>query len=113
MPFRPTVYDIHALRIRYDQGLRMIIRIEFYGIPRRRAGVAETTIEFEERETTLGDVLKRLAARYPDLSGDCIDGDRLHDSVAASLDGRQFLDDPGTHLVNGDSVLLLSGDGGG
>ena len=36
----------------------MAIRVEFYGIPRRRAGVAQTTVPTEYDGARLGDVLR-------------------------------------------------------
>ena len=91
----------------------MAIRVEFYGIPRRRAGVAETTVPTGNDGTRLGDVLRGLVVQFPALSGDCLDGDRLRLTVAASLDGRRFLTDPNTRLQAGECLLLLSADGGG
>ena len=45
--------------------------------------------------------------------GDLIDGDRLHPSLAANLNGDQFVCDPATPLAEGDRLLILSADAGG
>jgi len=84
------------------------MHVEFLGIPRERAGVAE--IELDAR--TLGQALSRLAARFPALR-ELITADRLHASVAANLNGDQFVSDPNTSLAADDRLLLLSADAGG
>ena len=84
------------------------MRIEFFGIPRQRAGVSELEIEGE----TLGQVLETLANRVPSL-GDFIRAGRLHPTFAANLNGDRFVDDPLTRLAADDRVLILSADAGG
>jgi len=84
------------------------MHVEFLGIPRERAGVAE--IELDAR--TLGQALSTLAARFPALR-ELITADRLHASVAANLNGDQFVSDPNTSLAADDRLLLLSADAGG
>ena len=46
----------------------MSIHVEFYGIPRSRAGTADAAAE----GATLGEVLSHLARQFPDLAADCI-----------------------------------------
>jgi molybdopterin converting factor small subunit len=87
----------------------MAIRIEFYGIPRARAGVAETTAV----GARLGDVLADLEARFPGLADGCIENGRLRPGFMANLDGRQFTTDPDCDLTEFKSVLILSADAGG
>jgi molybdopterin converting factor small subunit len=82
--------------------------VEFLGIPRERAGISELAVEAE----TLGQLLGTLASRFPGLSG-LIAGDTLHPSLAASLNGDEFVSDPGTPLAEHDRVLILSADVGG
>jgi molybdopterin converting factor small subunit len=91
----------------------MVVRIEFYGIPRRRAGVAHTTLELRQDPTRLGEVLKDLAARFPQLGADCVVGERLRLGYTANLSGRAFVTDPETHVRAGDSLLILHADAGG
>jgi molybdopterin converting factor small subunit len=57
-------------------------------------------------------LLATLAARMPDLA-DLIAVDRLHPSLAASLNGDRFISDPETPLSDEDCVLILSADAGG
>jgi molybdopterin converting factor small subunit len=87
----------------------MSIQVEFYGIPKHRAGVATATID----AVRLGDALRKLVAEFPALDGCCIDGDRLCHGHVANLNGDRFLVDPDTALCGGDQLLILSGDIGG
>ena len=87
----------------------MPIKIEFFGIPRARAGVAEASAE----GNSLGEVLSDLARQFPALTEECIDGDRLRVGYTANLGGDRFVTDPQTPVVDGDKVLLLSLDAGG
>jgi molybdopterin converting factor small subunit len=82
--------------------------IEFLGIPRERAGISEIEVDAD----TLGQALTGAAARLPRLQ-DLIQGDRLHPSIAANLNGDEFICDPATPLAAGDRLLLLSADAGG
>lgn len=87
----------------------MQVAVEFFGIARARAGVAQTTAVGQ----SLGDVLADLAARYPALSETCIDGRRLRPSFTANVSGRRFVTAPETPLSEGDTVLVMSLDAGG
>jgi len=84
------------------------MHVEFFGIPRERAGVAEVEVDAE----TLGQLLAMLAARFPALR-ELIIGGRLDTSIAANLNGDAFVSDPGTALTADDHVLLISADAGG
>jgi molybdopterin converting factor small subunit len=84
------------------------MHVEFLGVPRQRAGVADMVVDAR----TLGQLLETLAIRLPALS-EIIAGDRLHPSFAASLNGDEFISDPGTPLRAEDCVLILSADAGG
>jgi molybdopterin converting factor small subunit len=82
--------------------------VEFLDIPRERAGVSELQVE----AATLGQLLGTLATRCPGLA-DLITSDRLHPSIAANLNGDEFVSDPATRLAEDDRVLILSADAGG
>jgi molybdopterin converting factor small subunit len=84
------------------------MHVEFFGVPRERAGIAEIDVEAD----TLGRLLTTLATRMPGLA-ELIAVDRLHPSVAASLNGDRFISDPETPLSDEDCVLILSADAGG
>ncbi|MEP7353535.1 MAG: MoaD/ThiS family protein [Acidobacteriota bacterium] len=84
------------------------MHVEFFGVPRERAGVSALEVQAD----TLGQLLGALAARIPSF-GDLIGSDRLHPSFVANLNGDQFVSDPGTPLRESDCVLILSADAGG
>ena len=84
------------------------MHVEFLGIPRERAGVSEVEID----AGTLGQALATLAARFPALR-ELITAAGLHASVAANLNGDQFVRDLNTSLAVDDRLLLLSADAGG
>lgn len=87
----------------------MSISVEFFGIPRERAGVAATTAEGQR----LDELLAGLGERYPRLADACIEGGRLKPGYAANLNGDRFVTDPATPLEPGDALLILSADAGG
>ena len=85
------------------------VTIELFGIPRARAGVAQTTAA----GICLGDVLADLARKFPLLAQSCIDGRNLRPGFTANLCGNRFVTEPETSLSEGDTVMLLSLDAGG
>ena len=84
------------------------MRVEFLGIPRERAGLAEVEVEAE----TLGQLLAVLENRFPSFGG-FLQGGRLHRSFLANLNGDHFISDPLTRLTARDCLLILSADAGG
>ena len=84
------------------------MRVEFLGVPRERAGVAE----LEMQADTLGQLLAALVIRFPSL-GELMTTDRLRSSFVANLNGDRFVSDPRTRLRDDDCVLILSADAGG
>jgi molybdopterin converting factor small subunit len=82
--------------------------IEFFGIPRQRAGVPK----LKAHADTLGQLLGTLVAQMPAL-GEFITIDRLHSAFLANLNGDRFISDPATPLVDDDCVIILSADAGG
>ena len=87
----------------------MPLHVEFYGIARTRAGVADT----EAAVGTLADVLEELGVRYPKFSRTCLHCGNLATGFAANLGGDRFLTSPGEPLHEGDVLLILSADVGG
>lgn len=87
----------------------MPIAIEFYGIPRQRAGVSAT----EAQGCCLGDVLRDLEHRFPELHLTCIANGQLVAGYMANLGGERFIGDPATELKEGDVLLIMSADAGG
>jgi len=91
----------------------MNIQVEFFGVPRQRAGTDVTTVELDKDKAYLSDVLLILADRFPELSETCFDGGRLRSGFVANVDGRRFVTDPHTPLSDGESLLIMSADAGG
>jgi molybdopterin converting factor small subunit len=87
----------------------MQVAVELFGIPRARAGLAQTSAV----GSNLGDVLADLASRFPKLAETCIDGRRLRAGYIANLRAERFVTSPDTPLNDGDTLLLLSLDAGG
>jgi len=87
----------------------MTITVELFGIPRQRAGIAQTQSE----GTRLDEVLADLASRFPLLARDCFDNGQLRSGTLANLNGQRFIADPATALAPGDALLILSADAGG
>jgi molybdopterin converting factor small subunit len=80
------------------------MHVEFFGLPRERAGISEIELQ--------ADTLGILAKQIPSLSG-FIGGDRLHPTFVANLNGNQFVSDPETPLRENDHLIILSADAGG
>ena len=87
----------------------MQVAVELFGIPRARAGIAQTLAV----GSNLGDVLADLGSRFPELAETCIDGRTLRAGYIANLGAEQFVTAPETPLSEGDTLLLLSLDAGG
>jgi sulfur-carrier protein len=87
----------------------MQVVVELFGIARSRAGVARTLAE----GPSLGDVLRDLARRFPELAGACIEGEQLRPGFIVNVSGNRFVSSPDTSLNAGDTVMLLSLDAGG
>jgi molybdopterin converting factor small subunit len=89
--------------------MNMQVAVELFGIPRARAGVAQTLAT----GSNLGDVLADLGNRFPSLAESCIDGRSLRPGFIVNLGAERFVTAPDTPLREGDTVLLLSLDAGG
>jgi molybdopterin converting factor small subunit len=87
----------------------MSVTVEFYGIPRRRTGVTETTAV----GATLGDVLLDVGSRFPEFASDCLVGSALATGYSANLNGETFVSESATAIADGDVLLILSSDAGG
>ena len=85
-----------------------VMHVEFFGVPRQRAGVPNLEVHAE----TLGQLLRKLAAQMPALA-EFIAMDRLHSAFVANLNGDQFVSDPRTLLRDDDCIIILSADAGG
>jgi molybdopterin converting factor small subunit len=86
-----------------------MIDIEFYGVPRVRAGTPRIRID----ASSVGEALAVLRCACPALENLVVGQDRLHEAYKLSLNGERFVSDPQTPLAEGDTLLLLSADAGG
>jgi len=83
------------------------ITVEFYGIPRQRAGRRELIVQ----AATLGGLLHAVQASCPDLR--LVDDAGLAPQYRISVDGRRFLTELSEKLTPGERVLIVSADAGG
>jgi sulfur-carrier protein len=85
------------------------VTVEFFGMPRVRAGRAELTVS----AATAGEALAAVVEACPTLAGLHQSGGRLAPQYLLSLDGERFVTDLTQPLRSGDRLLLLSADAGG
>ena len=83
--------------------------VEFFGVPRLRAGRAELAVA----AGTASEVLAAVQAACPGLAGLLRPGGGLAPHYLLSLDGRQFVTDLSREVAPGTRLLLLSADAGG
>ena len=92
----------------------MAIVVEFYGIPRARAGVSQAQIFDDLASVSFGQVIEEVARQYPSFGTGCTrDGRELLDGYIASIDGDRFVHGDDVTVSSGQSVLILSADAGG
>ena len=91
----------------------MLLRVEFYGIARQRAGVPHVELELPGRQATLAEALLRLADNLPEFGRECLAGGCLQPTLSANLAGERFVSDPATVIESGQTLLILSADAGG
>jgi hypothetical protein len=85
------------------------VTVEFFGLPRLRAGRAELGVP----PGNVADVLAAVGRACPGLEGLLQPDGRLSPHYLLSLDGRVFLSDLTQEVRAGEKVLLLSADAGG
>jgi molybdopterin converting factor small subunit len=85
------------------------VTVEFYGVPRQRAGCAEVTVP----AGPVVEVLVAVESRCPGLRGLTTPDGHLAPQYLVSLNGEQFVTDFQRLLEPGSRVLLLSADAGG
>jgi hypothetical protein len=83
--------------------------VEFFAVPRLRAGRAELAVAPGPASAVLAEVVTRC----PGLSDLLTSAGRLAPHYLLSLEGREFLRDLSRELPAGTRLLLLSADAGG
>jgi len=98
----------------------MVVSVEFFGIPRCRAGVASTTVSIGaplgaplDGPMTLAVLLNHLSRRFPEFGEQCVDNGRLKPGYIVNFNGREFVVQPETVIPSNASVLVMSSDAGG
>jgi molybdopterin converting factor small subunit len=91
----------------------MAIRVEFYGIPRQRAGVAQTEVETSAEALSLGQVLAAVGRQFPTVAAECFDAVELKRGFIVNLGGVRFVSRFDEPVRDRDCILLLSADAGG
>ena len=89
----------------------MSIEVEFFGIPRLRAGTERVAIA-TDRALRLSDIFRAVSVECPTFAGACLHGNQLRDGFLASIDGEVFTQDD-VLVECGKSVLIVSADAGG
>ena len=85
------------------------VTVEFFGIPRQRAGRPELVVPI----SNVAEALTAIEMHCPGLTGLKQADGRPAAQYLLSLNGRQFVTDPGQPLHAGDHLLVLSADAGG
>jgi molybdopterin converting factor small subunit len=85
------------------------VTVEFFGVPRYRAGRAVLAVV----AGNVAELLAEIERACPELTGLVRDDGRLSSHYLVSLDGKQFISDLRQELRPGSRVLLLSADAGG
>jgi len=88
------------------------IRVEFYGIVRARAGVADVVVQLPASQATVGALIQLLGGQFPELS-ECFEGRRVRKGFTANIDGERFVTSPDAVVREGEVVLIMSADAGG
>ncbi len=91
----------------------MAIHIEFYGVARLRAELAQVEIEDGGDVLTLQEVLVRLASQVPAFANACMQNGELRREYAINCDGQKFVKAPDSPIAKGSTLLILSADAGG
>jgi molybdopterin converting factor small subunit len=86
-----------------------LITVEFFGIPRRRAGRAELTVA----AGTVGQALAEVMRECPGLGELVLPEGRLAPHYLLSVGGRVFVTDLNQAVDQDTRLLLLSADAGG
>ncbi len=87
------------------------VEVEFFGLPRQRAGVDRCSVA----AGPLGQILERLERSLPGLAPDIIEGGRLTRHTLIALDGQATLEasDLERPIAAGQTLVFVSAQAGG
>ncbi len=87
----------------------MSITVEFFGVPRLRAGIASVTLE----AGTVKEALLKSSQLLPDWADHCLEEGNLKPEYLMNINGIHFCKDENEKMESGDSLLIFSADVGG
>ncbi len=87
----------------------MPVTVEFFGIARQRAGVAQVEVD----AANMGEAFDRLSPQFPEWADACLADGQLKPLFLANLNSRTFVTDRSQRLQDGDHLLILAADVGG
>ena len=87
----------------------MTVTVEFFGIARQRAGVAQVEVD----AANMGEAFDRLAARFPHWAEACLSDGKLMPAFLANVNTTAFVAKRDHPLQDGDHLLILAADVGG
>ncbi len=85
------------------------VTVEFFGVPRMRAGRAGVEVE----AGTVADALIRSLEEVPGLAGIVSPGGQVGSAYRVCRNGEIFLGEQTQSLDEGDSLMLIAADAGG
>ena len=89
------------------------MRVEFFGIPRLRAGVSTIDIKLDGEAESLRGVLQIVAAACPEFADSCLVDGWLKTGYVINIDGEEFVSDPDVLISNLNTLIVMSSDAGG
>ena len=89
------------------------IKVEFFGVPRLRAGVAEFFVDVATHQNRLGDVFMEIQRQLPGLATECFADGKIRKEYVVNVSGREFTRSLDRVVSPGDSLLIMSSDAGG
>lgn len=92
-----------------DGSATVDVCVEFFGVPRLRAGVATCAVQAR----TAGDAMRAVSVELPTLSRDVLANGWVAPAFLLSLNGERFVTDRNIKLCPGDRLILLAADAGG
>ena len=89
------------------------IKIEVFGIPRLRAGVAEFFVDVCRVKNRLADIRETLNRELPAFGDACVEEGQLRKDYVFNISGKRFTRSADYEILPEDTLLILSSDAGG
>jgi len=91
----------------------MAITVEFFGIPRVRAGLERVVVLPNRSSAMLSEILEHVASQLPTFADACMTNNKLDDHYLVSLDGEEFIHEGDALIEENRTIYILSADAGG